>query len=106
MEENIISVNLRLSASHRTCDHRRWVQVSAFNFRLGLALAVLTGACLLLTVCVAVPAAPIAYAVTPGRDDVQVTYQVSGGDVAVEVHSRSGIGSAQLTQTGGARPPR
>ena len=40
----------------------------------------------------------------PGKDDAQVTYQVSGGDVAVEVRSPSGIGSAQFVQTGGGTP--
>ena len=78
--------------------------VSAFNSRLSLALVVLTGGCLLLTACAVDRAAPITYAVTPGKEDAAVTYQVNGGDVMVAVRSQSGIGSAQLAQTGGAAP--
>ena len=64
----------------------------------------LTGGCLLLTACAAIRRQPITYAVTPGKEDATVTYQVNGGDVTVDVRSKSGIGSAQLTQTGGIAP--
>lgn len=64
----------------------------------------LTGGCLLLTACAADQVAPITYAVAPGKEDATVTYQVNGGDVTVDVRSKSGIGSAQLTQTGGIAP--
>ena len=73
-------------------------------FRISLAVAVLTGGCLLLSACAAGRGEPITYAVMPGKDDAEVTYQVSGRDVTVEVRSRSGIGSAQLAQTGGGAP--
>ena len=71
---------------------------------ISLVLAVLTSSCLLLTACVAVSPQPITYKVTPGKEDAAVTYRVSGGDVTVEVRSPSGIGSAQLSQTGGGAP--
>ena len=58
----------------------------------------------MLTACVAVGSQPITYNVTPGKEDAAVAYQVNGGDVTVDVHSESGIGSAQLTQTGGDAP--
>ena len=58
----------------------------------------------LLTSCVAVGSQPITYSVTPGKEDAAVTYQVNGGDVMVDVRSESGIGSAQLAQTGGIAP--
>jgi hypothetical protein len=69
-----------------------------------LMFTILAGGCLLLAACVAVSSQPITYSVTPGKDDAEVTYQVSGGDVIIEVRSRSGIGSAQLSQTGGGAP--
>ncbi len=72
--------------------------------RISLVLALLTGGCLLLAACVAVPAASITYTVTPGKEDAKVTYQASGRDVTVEIRSPSGIGSAQLAQTGGTAP--
>ena len=72
--------------------------------RISLVLAMLTGGCLLLTACVAVPQQPVTYNVAPGKEDAEVTYQVSGGDVIIEVRSQSGIGSAQLAQTGGPAP--
>jgi hypothetical protein len=72
--------------------------------KISLVLAMLTGGCLLLTACVAVPPQPVTYNVAPGKEDATVTYQVNGGDVMVDVRSKSGIGSAQLTQTGGIAP--
>ena len=70
-----------------------------------MLLAVLvTVALLMLTSCVAVSPQPITYNVTSGKDDAAVTYQVNGGDVMVDVRSKSGIGSAQLAQTGGTAP--
>jgi len=72
--------------------------------RISLVLAMLTGGCLLLTACVAVPLQPVTYNVASGKEDAEVTYQVSGGDVTIEVRSQSGIGSAQLAQTGGPTP--
>ena len=72
--------------------------------KFSLVLAMLTGGCLLLTACVAVPLQPVTYDVAPGKEDAVVTYQVNGGDVMVDVRSKSGIGSAQLAQTGGAAP--
>ena len=72
--------------------------------RVSHVLAMLTGSCLLLTACVAVRPQPITYNVTPGKEDATVTYQVNGGDVMVDVRSKSGIGSAQLDQTGGDAP--
>ena len=72
--------------------------------KFSLVLAMLTGGCLLLTACVAVPLQPVTYNVTPGKEDAAVTYQVNGGDVMVDVRSQSGIGSAQLAQTGGPAP--
>jgi hypothetical protein len=72
--------------------------------RISLVLAMLTGGCLLLTACVAVPLQPVTYNVAPGKEDAEVTYQVSSGDVTIEVRSQSGIGSAQLAQTGGPAP--
>jgi hypothetical protein len=95
VKKNIISVNQRFSAR------------SAFQFRLGSALSVLAGGCLVLAACVAVPAAPacsISYAVTPGKKDAEVSYQTSGRGVTVDVRSGSGIGSAALAQTGGPAP--
>ena len=59
---------------------------------------------LLFASCAAAVSQPITYSVTPGKDDAQVTYQVSGGKVTVDVRSGSGIGSAQLAQTGGTAP--
>ncbi len=70
---------------------------------MGLVVLV-TGALLVLTACVAAPPQPVTYSITPGKDDAKVSYQVSGGDVTVEVRSPSGIGSAQLSQTGGPAP--
>jgi hypothetical protein len=72
--------------------------------RISLVLAMLTGGCLLLTACAVGRTEPITYAVTPGKEDAEVSYQVSGRDVTVEVHSQSGIGNAHLTQTGGPAP--
>lgn len=72
--------------------------------RISLVAVVLTGGCLLLAACVAVGSQTITYKVTPGKEDAAVTYQANGGDVMVDVRSKSGIGSAQLTQTGGAAP--
>ena len=70
-----------------------------------MLLAVLvTAALLLLTSCVTVSPQPITYSVTPGKEDAAVTYQVNGGDVTVDVRSKSGIGSAQLAQTDGIAP--
>jgi hypothetical protein len=72
--------------------------------RISLVLAVLSGGCLLLAACVAVPPASITYSVTPGKEDAAVSYQANGREVTVTVRSRSGIGSAQLAQTGGPAP--
>ena len=72
--------------------------------KIELMFAILAGGCLLLTACVAVPPQSVTYVVTPGKEDAVVTYQVNGGDVMVDVRSKSGIGSAQLTQTGGIAP--
>jgi hypothetical protein len=72
--------------------------------RISLVLVMLTSSCLLLTACVAVSPQPVTYSVTPGKGDAEVSYQASGGDVTVEVRSESGIGSAQLAQTGGPTP--
>ena len=58
----------------------------------------------MLSSCVTVSPQPITYDVTPGKEDAAVTYQVNGGDVTVDVRSQSGIGSAQLAQTGGPAP--
>ena len=70
-----------------------------------MVLAVIVSAALLtLTACVAVPLQPVTYNVDPGKEDARVTYQANGGDVMVDVRSKSGIGSAQLTQTGGIAP--
>jgi len=63
-----------------------------------------TVALLVLTSCVAVGSQPITYRVTPGKEDATVTYQVNGRDVVVDVYSQSGIGSAEMTQTGGPAP--
>jgi hypothetical protein len=72
---------------------------------IGMGLAVLVaGALLVLTACVAVPPQPVTYSVTPGKDDAKVSYQASGGDVTIEVRSKSGIGNALLAQTGGPAP--
>jgi hypothetical protein len=67
-------------------------------------LIFVTVALLVLTSCVAAGSQPITYRVTPGKEDATVTYQVNGGEVTVDVRSKSGIGSAQLTQTGGDAP--
>jgi hypothetical protein len=72
--------------------------------RFSLLAAMLTGGCLLLAACTTGKSEPITYTVTPGKEDAVVSYQVSGRDVAVEIRSQSGIGSAQLSQTGGAAP--
>jgi len=64
----------------------------------------LVGGCLLLAACVAAPPQSVTYGVIPGKEDATVTYQVNGGDVTVDVRSKSGIGSAQLAQTGGPAP--
>jgi hypothetical protein len=69
-----------------------------------VSAALVTATLFVLTSCVAVGSQPITYSVTPGREDATVTYQVNGGDVMVDVHSKSGIGSAQLAQTGGIAP--
>jgi hypothetical protein len=69
-----------------------------------LMFTILAGGCLLLAACVAVSSQPITYRVTPGKEDATVTYQVNGGAVMVDVRSKSGIGSAQLAQTGGPAP--
>jgi hypothetical protein len=95
LNKNVISANLRSSASSAS---------SAFSFRVSLGLAILAGGCLLLSACVALPGEPITYAVMPGKPDAQVSYQAEGGNVTVEIRSQSGIGSAQLSQTGGGAP--
>jgi hypothetical protein len=70
-----------------------------------ILLAVLVTVALpVLTACVAVDSQAITYKVTSGKEDAAVTCQVNGGDVMVDVRSKSGIGSAQLAQTGGAAP--
>jgi hypothetical protein len=69
-----------------------------------VSAALVSGALLLLTSCVAVGSYSITYSVTPGKDDAEVSYQASGGDVTVEVRSKSGIGSAQLVRTSGPAP--
>jgi len=63
-----------------------------------------TVALLVLTSCVAVGSQPITYSVTPGKEDAAVTYQAISRDVVVDVSSQSGIGSAEMTQTGGPAP--
>ena len=68
-----------------------------------LAVLVIT-TLFVLASCVAVRSQPITYSVTPGKEDAEVTYQANGGDVMVDVRSKSGIGSAQLLQTGGIAP--
>ena len=69
-----------------------------------VSAALVTATLLVLTSCVAVGSQPITYSVTPGKEDAAVIYQVNGGDVTVDVRSQSGIGSAQLAQTGGSAP--
>ena len=69
-----------------------------------LLAALVIAALLVLTSCMAVGSQPITYRVTPGKEDATVTYQANGRDVTIEVRSQSGIGSAQLTQTGGPAP--
>jgi hypothetical protein len=73
-------------------------------FRISLLAAMLTSGCLVLTSCATVGPQPITYSVTPGKEDATVAYQVNGGDVTVDVRSGSGIGGAQLAQTGGTAP--
>lgn len=71
---------------------------------IGVIVLLLTGGCLALAGCVALPAAPITYTVTPGKQDAGVAYQANGRAVTLEVRSSSGIGSAQLNQTAGPAP--
>ena len=70
----------------------------------GILAGLVTATLLVLTSCLEVGSQPITYIVMPGKEDATVTYQVNGGDVTVDVRSQSGIGSAQLTQTGGPAP--
>jgi hypothetical protein len=69
-----------------------------------VSAALVTAALFMLSSCMTVGSQPITYNVTPGKEDAAVTYQANGGEVMVDVRSKSGIGSAQLAQTGGIAP--
>lgn len=60
-----------------------------------------SGCLLLLSSCASSRRAPITYTVTPDKAAAPVSYQAQGGDITLEIHSESGIGSTQFAQAAG-----